>query len=262
VTEEQVRFQSVVGVSLAGILYRPRQHTPCPIVVSCHGFGSDKDSPINAALCQRLHDCGIASLRFDFTGHEDSAGDVGDVTISGGIEDLRAAVQWLRTQPGFETTALGLVGHSYGGTVTLWYTARFGAVDALALLAPVADYRAVKRDKHGIAGIRAWRERGYTEEDTDEGPVQLDYAFYRDARAYGLDQWTQPLPLDCLIVHGADDQVVPLEQSRALAQALGPRTRLVAVPDADHDLVGPAGLDAVVEQVSAFFSARLLKRPD
>ena len=90
--EEQILFTNSQGLRLAVILSRPMRRHKLPIVVTCHGFGSGKDSETNRRLVQRLNQLGIASLRFDFSGHNDSEGDIARVTVSQGVDDLRSAV--------------------------------------------------------------------------------------------------------------------------------------------------------------------------
>lgn len=256
--EERVYFQNGLGYNLSGLVRPPSAAGKRPVVVGCHGFGSKKDSPISAAIVAHLDRLGIASFRFGFTGHKESAGDIARLTVSAGVDDLRAALRFLDHYDWVDRTAIGLVGHSFGGSVVLRYAATADLPRCLVLLAPVSDYVAVKERKLGPDGMRAWHTTGYVIEDTDEGSARLNYSFVEDARAHDLYALVARLRADCLIYHGDADDAVPVTQSRRLAAVLGPRAELRVVPGGDHGFGRPHELDVVARGVAAFFGAHLL----
>jgi dipeptidyl aminopeptidase/acylaminoacyl peptidase len=250
--EQQVYFENALGLRLAAVLSRPPGERKLPLVVSCHGFGSSKDSAINAFLARYLHDRDVALLRFDFTGHGDSEGLIAQVTISQGVNDLATAIQSVAEHPWIDGSAIGLLGHSYGGAVALAYAARDHRVRSAVLLAPVSDYVLVKHQKMGFDGIAQWRDRGYVIEDTDTGFAPLSYAFYEDAQAHNAYALAGRVEASCLIVHGDGDAAVPVQQSRALAEALGPRARLTIIPGGDHGFGRPGELEEVMAEAAQF----------
>jgi pimeloyl-ACP methyl ester carboxylesterase len=250
--EEAVELVNAHGVRLAATLSHPAVDRPLPLVISCHGFGGSKDNPISTALARRLTERGIAVLRFDFTGHGESEGSIAEVTISRGVEDLSAAFAFASGLSWIERPVLGLIGHSFGGTVAFTYAARHDEVRRIVLLAPVSDYVALKHRKLGPDGIMSWETLGYTIEDTDTGPARLNYAFYEDAWTNDLYALAKHNGASCLILHGDADNPVPLEQSRALIDALGPGSRLDVVAAADHGFSGPGQLDHVATQAADF----------
>src|SRR3990167_7109026 len=65
-----------------------------PVIVMCHGFHSSKDNPITSrTLAQKLVENGFSVLRFDFTGHGQSEGDIDEVTPLAGLDDLNCAIK-------------------------------------------------------------------------------------------------------------------------------------------------------------------------
>ncbi len=259
--EERVYFRNGLGYRLSGLLRRPPAEGKHPLVIGCHGFGSKKDSPISAAIVQHLERLGVASFRLSFTGHDDSEGDIAQVTVSSGVADLRAAVGFLDQYDRVDSAAIGLLGHSYGGTVALRYAATSDIPRCLALLAPVSDYVAVKQNKLGPDGIREWQARGYTVEDTDTGSTRLNYTFYEDACSHDSYELAKRIQADCLIYHGDEDEAVPLDQSLALAETLGQRAELRVVHQGKHGFDEPSQLETVAREVGEFFRARLLDAP-
>ena len=245
------------GARLAATLSCPAEPPVSPLVVICHGFGGGKDAGLIPRLVRRLHDVGIASLRFDFPGHGESGGDIAETTISRAVEDLRAVWDTLLEQTWVDRSRLGLVGYSFGGTVALRYAADHDRVTAVGLIAPVADYAAVKQKKHGHEGIERWKAEGSIEEDTDWGTVRLGYQFYEDARSRDSFALARALDLDALLVVGARDDVAPREDVERLAEAFGPRARPLIVPNADHGFDDPDQAEAAVAALAAFFQQRL-----
>lgn len=112
---------------LEGVLHRPAAvandaapSTPCPAAAVCHPhplYGGDMHNAVVVAVCDALAASGIAALRFDFRGVGASQGSHG-----GGIEergDIRAAIDFLVSQPEIDSTRLFLAGYSFGALVAL-----------------------------------------------------------------------------------------------------------------------------------------------
>ena len=113
--ERPVSFES--AVLLQGILTAPEGAQAA--VVFAHGWSGYRCGPhrmfVNAA--RRFAEAGIASLRFDFRGRGDSAGDAAETDLDGMIDDVLAAAQFVRAETGIERIVpLGLCS---GGNVVL-----------------------------------------------------------------------------------------------------------------------------------------------
>ncbi len=113
--ERPVTFES--DVSLRGVLSVPDGARAA--VVSAHGWSGYRCGPhrmfVNAA--RSFADAGVASLRFDFRGRGDSAGDAAETDLDGMIDDLLAAARFVRSETGIESVfPLGLCS---GGNVVL-----------------------------------------------------------------------------------------------------------------------------------------------
>ncbi len=120
---------------LAARLVAPDGPGPFPCVVFVHGLGSDKDSPRNVAVAERLVDRGVAALLFDLSNHGESSPDPrGSAAMP---DDVVAAVTWATRQPEIERTHIGISGSSLGGVVALDAMASGRiAPEALVLRAP------------------------------------------------------------------------------------------------------------------------------
>ena len=104
-------------IRLAARLVTPSGRGPFPCVVFVHGLGSDKDSPRNVVVAERLVDHGVAALLFDLSGHGESSPDPrGSAAMP---DDVVAAFTWAARQPEIERTRIGISGSSLGGVVAL-----------------------------------------------------------------------------------------------------------------------------------------------
>ena len=110
-------------IELAGTLTCPQGPGPFPAAILVSGSGpEDRDEsgfghkPF-AVLADHLTREGIAVLRFDDRGVEQSGGDFGSATTADFASDVRAAVTFLASQPKINRRTIGLIGHSQGGVV-------------------------------------------------------------------------------------------------------------------------------------------------
>jgi dipeptidyl aminopeptidase/acylaminoacyl peptidase len=140
-------------------------------------------------------------------------------------QDIKAAGEWLASQPNIDPSRIGVYGGSYGGYLT-----------AMAL-GRDSDLFAVGVDIHGVHD-RANRnaERYLTLDQFEHYPDAkraLEVAWESSPIAY-VDTWKSPV----MIIHADDDRNVPFQQSTDLVQRLlkkgVPMETLVIVNDTHH----------------------------
>jgi len=96
-----------------------------PAVVFITGSGpQDRDESLFGqkpfrVIAEALLASGIASIRCDDRGFAKSTGDFASATTFDFIDDAKAQVAWLRTQPQIDPAHIGVVGHSEGGLIGL-----------------------------------------------------------------------------------------------------------------------------------------------
>ncbi len=106
---------------------------------------------------------------------------------------------------GVPTAGTTVVGHSAGGHLALWLANRPHRLDLVVGLAPVADLRAAARDRLGDGAVQAL---------LGGEPAQVPDRY---AEADPATRLAAPPACPVRVVHGADDDVVPADLSRALA---------------------------------------------
>jgi alpha/beta superfamily hydrolase len=171
---------------------------------------------------------GAAVLTFDFRGTGASAG---DFSLGGWRADLVTAVETLRAVPGIET--IWLVGFAAGATLSICAAGEDPAIGGVAAFAPPAEFLERGGDpRKFVAQARAAgviRTRGYP---PDIGAWAREW---REVRPTDLVAKVPPRPL--LIVHGANDDVVPITDARELADAARPTAELRVLAGAGHMLL-------------------------
>jgi uncharacterized protein len=130
-----------------------------------------------------------------------------------------------------ELTDVCLVGSSMGGLVGLNYAHRYGGVAHLLLLSPSLTY--LSGERVGLS-LEQWQADGVGElfHYGFNRPVRLRYDLEVDGRFY---QTPPPPPAPITIIHGTEDEVVPVAASRAYAHAYPDQVQLIEVT-AGHDI--------------------------
>ena len=153
-----------------------------------------------------------------------------------GADVRRAATRLpeLLGEVGQETRTLRVAGHSAGGHLALWLATQDVPIDRVVALAPVCDLREAIRLGLGSDAARAFL--GEIDPDEADPMVLLD-----------------PRPAAAItIVHGVDDDVVPVSLSRGLVER-HPWVRLEEVPGGHFEVIEPGSVawPTVVEALTA-----------
>ena len=121
---EEVRFRNEKdNITLAGTLTYPKENKKYPAVVLITGSGAqNRDEEIFnhkpfLVIADHLTKNGFAVLRFDDRGFGESEGNYSLATTMDFAEDVRAAVNFLKTRNEIDNQRIGLIGHSEGGMI-------------------------------------------------------------------------------------------------------------------------------------------------
>jgi uncharacterized protein len=160
--------------------------------------------------------------------------------LSAMIETVRAAIG--------DDRAI-VIGSSLGGLTAARVAERDDRVRALILLAPAFQLVARWREQLG-AEWDQWRTNGVREvaDYTTGGMSKIDFGFVEDVEA--VDVGYPDVRVPTLILHGINDDVVPIERSRTFATGK-PWVRLVELDDG-HELV--ASIPTLLAESEAFLA--------
>ncbi len=215
-TIEKVAFKNE-GQWISGMLHVPTIERP-PCVIASHGLLSSKSSEKYIALGEKLSESGIAMLRFDFSGIEESEGRLEDDTISRRIADLGSAINFMRSRRDL-SKRIGLVGSSLGGYVSLFRASMEKGIKAVVIWATPFHLDDLER-----------------KEDMEYPPPAEP--FFKDLPKHRL------LPIlprisNCLVIHGEKDETVPVDQAWEILHSLGSPKEIHIIEGADHRLTDP-----------------------
>ncbi|HEU6447734.1 MAG TPA: alpha/beta fold hydrolase [Verrucomicrobiae bacterium] len=116
INRQAICFHSL-GDEIRGVLFFTPTEKPSPAVIVCHGAGEFKENYVE--LCEFLAARGIAALAIDMHGHGASGGNRFHIEMREWAADVRAAVDFLQTQPAIDPKKICAFGLSSGGTAIL-----------------------------------------------------------------------------------------------------------------------------------------------
>lgn len=193
-----------------------------PRFLYLHGFASSPGSKKGTAFDRHYAPRGVAIDRLDLR-----VPSFPDLRLSAMIEVTRKAI-------GGEHDRAVVIGSSLGGLTAARTAERDPRVAALVLMAPAFQLAQRWRAQLGEDGWATW-QRTNALEVTDRAtgkPANVPFDFMTDVLS--IDDGFPDIRIPTLIVHGVDDEVVPVDHSRRFAA--GKRhVELVEVDD-DHEL--------------------------
>ena len=245
--KKKLNFQNSKGDNIVGILSNPIDGIEVPIIVLCHGFTSEKESPTYVNLEEKLNKEGVATLRFDFYGHGESDGKFEDITISEAVDDALKAIEFVRER-GF--SRVGLFGSSFGGITALMVASQVSDLLVLALKAPVSDFHDIELRKRGERGLKEWKEKGYIYWKNNR-ELKLNYSFFENTKNNIGYNVADKIKIPSIIVHGDQDKDVPIEQSERTS-VLIKNCKLEVIEGADHIFTKKEDFDKCTRLISEF----------
>ncbi|AFY78864.1 Uncharacterized protein family (UPF0227) [Pleurocapsa sp. PCC 7327] len=114
-------------------------------------------------------------------------------------------------------TPVTLIGSSFGGLTASHLAENYSQVRCLVLLAPAFGFIERWLSQLEEAQIRQWQESGYLSvyHYGEQRSLPLHYQFLIDASQYSERRLQRPVPT--LILHGRNDEVIPIQSSRDYA---------------------------------------------
>jgi dienelactone hydrolase len=237
----------IPGSLLHGLADLPEEPGERPAVVICHGFKGFMEWGFFPALATLLAERGYVAVRFNLSGTGMRPGDelvtdpeaFRENTYSRELAELLAVLDatGISIAPGrVDRGRIGLLGHSRGGGDALLAAASPAWRDRLRALVTWAAISDVDRFSPGQK--EEWRRTG-------EFPVANARTGQRLALGLGMLDDVENAGLDLLaaaetrrapwlIVHGAEDESVPVAEGHRLAERATGTTELLVVPGANH----------------------------
>lgn len=220
------------NMRIYGELYLPDSvQNPLPLLVFSHGFGGSHTNGSNYA--RAMAQKGFAVYCFDFCGATKSSksdGETTDMSIRTEEADLHAVVEHFKRDSRIDASHIYLAGASQGGMVSAMMAADYpDDIRAMVLIYPAF---VIPDDVH-----EWYPDRNNIDETFTLWGVKLGRIYVTDAYDYDvyaeIGHFTKPV----LIIHGTDDNIVPVSYSQRAAEVY-PDAELKIIEGAGHGFYG------------------------
>ena len=247
--KEKIFLKNSKGNKLCGILSNPTSQEEKPIIILCHGFSTSKDGRTYVRLEEILNKNRVSTFRFDFFGHGESDGKFEETTTSEAVDDIHNVIKFLKDS-GYKKT--GLVGSSFGGMASMIEAGKTNDLYVLAMKSPVSDYLGMFLARDIEIDIKDWKEKGFIDVTGVNGESRkLNYSFYEDAEKINGYEAAKKIKIPTLIVHGNEDETVPIEQSKRTASLIE-NCRLEIIEGGDHTYSKAEHFENMLDLISEF----------
>jgi len=205
-----------------------------PTMVWLGGYASDMLGSKAETLATYASNSGRNYLRFDYSGHGESAGKFEDGTISSWFADAEAVLAKHAIGPRL------LIGSSMGAWITLLHAVKHPEnLAGIVLIAPAPDFteRLVRQRLTTEQGRILDRDGVVYTGDSGHPAETYTKALFLDGRDNLLMNGPINVPCPVTILHGMEDDVVPTGHVLNLVELLeAPSVTLTLVKGGDHRL--------------------------
>lgn len=276
-TRTEKTFEGVGGITIVYDVWMP--DTPVrAVVVLAHGYGEHARRYDHVA--QRFGEAGLAMYALDHRGHGRAGGKRVRVRhIKEFVSDYRTLVLTARKEnPGLPIIVLG---HSMGGGIAFAYgVAHPAEYDLMVLSGPaLAAHKSVSKFKAVLGKtvgsilpdlpIEKIEAAMVSRDPQVVADYESDPLVYRGKVPAGIgkallvvgetmERKAPGITAPLLVVHGEDDQLIPVEGSRRLVACIGSTdVELKVYPELYHEVFNEPERDRVLEDVTTWITARL-----
>jgi fermentation-respiration switch protein FrsA (DUF1100 family) len=198
---EDIWFKTDGNLTLHGWFFRAAEAKSSILVL--HGNAQNLGTHINSVLW--LVPAGFNVFIFDYRGYGNSEG---NASLDGVHKDAEAALETLLSLPGVDQNRVFVLGQSIGGSIAVYLaatTTHRKNIRALIVESAFASYRQIAREKMNSVWL-TW-------------PFQYPFS-YLFSDNYSAIRWIRNVsPIPILILHGQDDDVVPMHHGMQLYEA-------------------------------------------
>jgi dipeptidyl aminopeptidase/acylaminoacyl peptidase len=259
-TTRWITYKARDGLEIPAYLTLPpgaKDGSRLPLIVFPHGGPKARDQFDFDFIAQFLATRGYAVLQPQFRGSwgfGQAFEDAGKGEWGGKMQtDLIDGVGALAANGQIDPKRVCIVGASFGGYSALAGAALYpDAYRCAASIAGIADL--------GLLLVEEARSYGREGASTDELRDDLGAASSEKLMAQSPARHAGEVRAPVLLIHGDKDTVVPIEQSRRMAEVLkaaGKPYELIELPDENHYLTKAANRTRTLEALEAFLAKNL-----
>lgn len=223
------------SVLLDGAAVLPDQGAAATVIL-CHGLPRGLPEPPDDSdtgylgLADRFAGQGYAAVIFNFRGTGQSTG---SLEIARWPDDLLSVVAFLDDVEGLKASNYAVIGFSAGGAAAIAAAAVERRIDPLIACAAPADFDFLQIPGNEELFFKHYKNAGMIRPDFEKSPAEWARNFHelRSSRAMpGV------MAKHVFLLHGNEDDTVPVEHVHLLAKANPNHPRMTVLPGAGHQL--------------------------
>ncbi len=222
-----------------------------PIVIFCHGYKGYKDWGAWNLVAETFANSDLFFVKFNFShngGTLENPIDFPDLEAFGNnnfikeLDDLENIIDWVIANPEFKNEIdvenITLIGHSRGSGIVSIKASENKKITKLITWAGVSDFGA--RFPEGEQ-LQRWKKLGVSHVLNSRTHQKMPhlYEFYQNFKEnearLTIKNAVEILKIPHLIIHGENDETVPLEEAKNL-HLWNPNSKLVIIEKMNHSL--------------------------
>ncbi len=248
---QKIQFKNGRGLTLRGFISVPETYDTA--MVFLHGFPGSCQGSTATRLLQAAAKSNYLLMVFSFSHTPPSDGKFEDKLMSKEVEDIKYAIDFLEKNYTFKQ--LILAGISTGAIDASLYANKDKRIDKLILMGAESDTKhSVHYDFTDQQVHDFWTKR-YIIYDRPEHWVhgqKLKKAFYDEFFTLDIPKAIKKYQKPLLIIHGEEDEAVPLKDAQELFAMANKPKKLVIIKGADHRFSGQKEFRKVLKVVKVF----------
>lgn len=230
---ERLNIKNSRNLNLIADFYKGNKDS---IIVMSHGFTGDRHEwGRNTKNALSFQEEGYNVLTFDFSGCGESDDD--SLTVAKQVDDLNCIIKFISKE---KISNICLFGHSLGGLVSLICYSPI--INCIILSAPITNKREGYLEyKFSKDQQNELKEKGYITKVRDEGVRRkfiIDQQMIIDRETVDQEEILSNIDCPVLIIHGKDDEVVPVNDSISAMHYLNDQAKLEIIENTGHNFEG------------------------
>ena len=219
------------------------------LILCLHGLAGDKNSSVIYRLSQVMEEENVGTFTFDWPAHGDSKEPSSTFSTENCLEYIETALSYLQEE--YEEVPIYCFATSFGGYIAMLYHLNhpdtfekiFLRSPALNIANTIMGFMNEEQIKRFLSGKEI--DFGF------DKPLNLTKAIYDDVRSHDVFSQSPEHPEKIFIIHGKEDDVVPVGDSKAFSDKNG--IELYILEGADHRYKNPGEVEIVMDKARMWF---------
>ncbi len=235
--EEKFTILNDCELEIKGVIIRPAKTGKFPLVVLVGGLIDTMETPYIKELAKSFLDKKWAVVRFDFTnGFGKSGGRAENITISQRARDLEQVIEYTKRRGYINESKVGIVAYGFGAMSTLVLEGFQTTAKGIVLIntpEQIDDTLWTRFDERDMSRVKLKR---YFHIQKDGEPFRINYTLFEDGYRLDIFRCARNLRTPVLYMAGAQNQVVPANQTERLYERTNCKKELAIISGMSQDL--------------------------